>query len=189
MSLGFFSFAAAISAYEHLLAQDLDNDLRAQVIFSLMEIYAAGYRNFSMSGAIIARMENEVPGHDMIDLARWTEAAFSGEMLPWGEGLRGRTSGLAQSPSANTEEFELGPNFPNPFNPTTSITYTIPQAVHVTLEVYDVLGREVISLVDGFMEAGRHTVEVDGSMLASGVYFYKLGTPSFSTVRKMLVIK
>ncbi len=85
-------------------------------------------------------------------------------------------------------KFTLG-NYPNPFNPTTVIKYDMPKETHVRITVYDVLGRKVETLVDGIETAGIHEVTFDGSRLASGVYFYRLTTPTYSKVMKMLMLK
>ncbi len=86
-------------------------------------------------------------------------------------------------------EFALNQNYPNPFNPATSISYQLSSVSHVTLKVYDILGRETISLVDAVQPAGEHSVTFDASKLSSGVYFYRLTTPAFTQVRKMLLEK
>ena len=80
-------------------------------------------------------------------------------------------------------------NYPNPFNPTTVISYTVPMDGMVTLKVYDVLGREVETLVNQNRKAGRYEVTFDGSRLASGVYFYRLIVGSHTITKKMLMIK
>ena len=85
--------------------------------------------------------------------------------------------------------FSLFQNFPNPFNPTTSITYQLPSSNTVTLKVYDVLGREIETLVQRQQQAGIHLVTFDASKFSSGVYFYKLSAGDHSAVRKMEVIK
>jgi len=75
------------------------------------------------------------------------------------------------------DKFLLSPAYPNSFNPTTMIKYQLPKDSHVTLKVYDILGREVMTLVNGMETAGMHEVTFDGSKFASGVYFYRLTTP------------
>ncbi len=85
--------------------------------------------------------------------------------------------------------FSLGQAYPNPFNPTTTINYQLPKDAHVTIRVYDVLGRVVATLVDGEESAGYHEVSFDGSSFASGVYFYKMNAGNFSSVKKFLLLK
>lgn len=85
--------------------------------------------------------------------------------------------------------FLLGPNYPNPFNPETTISFSIPNSAHVVLKVFDVLGREVVSLVDGFEQAGAHSVRFDGSQLTSGVYFYRLVADQFTATKKLLLLR
>jgi hypothetical protein len=91
-------------------------------------------------------------------------------------------------------------NYPNPFNPTTRIEYAIPKTSHVSLKVFDLLGREVATLVDEVQDAGgaeRHgakgaqfkAVEFDASGLASGVYFYRLRVGDFIETKKLMVIR
>jgi hypothetical protein len=85
--------------------------------------------------------------------------------------------------------YELSQNYPNPFNPSTSIKFAIPQAGNVSLKVYNMLGQEVKTLVNGFREAGSHTVNFNADNLNSGLYFYKLESGNFSQVRKMTLLK
>lgn len=80
-------------------------------------------------------------------------------------------------------------NFPNPFNPTTTITYVLPNSTNVSLTVYDRLGREVEVLVDRSQDAGEHSVEFYASEYPSGIYFYRIKTSEKTEVRKMLLTK
>jgi len=84
---------------------------------------------------------------------------------------------------------ELRQNFPNPFNPSTTIRYELPLENRVKLEVFDILGRKVKTLVDGRIQAGYHTVQFDARDLASGVYIYRLVTDNAVRVQKMTLIK
>ncbi|MDX2130139.1 MAG: T9SS type A sorting domain-containing protein [Chloroherpetonaceae bacterium] len=86
-------------------------------------------------------------------------------------------------------KFELLQNTPNPFNPTTTIRYNIPSASRVELKIYDLLGREVATLENGVKEAGVYTIPFNGNNLASGIYFYKLVSGSFTETKKMMLIK
>jgi hypothetical protein len=86
-------------------------------------------------------------------------------------------------------EYRLSQNYPNPFNPSTSIRYSVPTGSEVTLKVYDALGREVATLVDGFVSAGSHQATLDASSLASGMYVYRMTAGSFSESRKLVVLK
>lgn len=85
--------------------------------------------------------------------------------------------------------FELLQNYPNPFNPSTQIDYELQRRSHVTIKVYDVLGRYVATLVNRTQSAGSHSVKFDASRLPSGIYFYRLSAGTFIAVRKMMVIK
>lgn len=86
-------------------------------------------------------------------------------------------------------KFELLQNYPNPFNPTTSISFTLAQAGNVKLSVYNLLGQEVQTLVNGFMETGLHSVNFEAKNLNSGIYLYKLEANGISSVRKMTLLK
>lgn len=87
------------------------------------------------------------------------------------------------------EEFSLGQNFPNPFNPSTSIQYDVKEAAQVTLKVYDMIGNEVASLVNEVKPAGSYTISFDASKLSSGVYLYKMTAGSFVQTRKLVLMK
>jgi hypothetical protein len=97
--------------------------------------------------------------------------------------------GVANNQNRIPKEFSLSQNYPNPFNPTTVIAYELPKASSVKLVVYDMLGREVKTLVNEFKQAGSYDVSFDASSLASGVYFYRINAGSFTDVKKMMLIK
>ena len=86
-------------------------------------------------------------------------------------------------------EFSLSQNYPNPFNPSTSIKYSVPSNEYVSLKIYDVLGKEVATLVNQEMNAGIYEVQFDASQFTSGVYIYRLITEELSISKKMILIK
>lgn len=85
--------------------------------------------------------------------------------------------------------YALGQNYPNPFNPTTVISYSLPVRTSVTLRVYDVLGKEIATLVDERQNAGIHSTTFDAGGLSSGVYFYRLTAGSFVETKKLMLMK
>ncbi len=93
------------------------------------------------------------------------------------------------SVSTKPTAFELQQNYPNPFNPSTSISFSIPQSSFVTLKVFDVIGKEIASLVNEDKSAGNYKVNFDASKFSTGVYFYRLSTSNSVITKKMTLIK
>jgi len=105
--------------------------------------------------------------------------------------LKSTTVGI-KTISETAENYELSQNYPNPFNPVTYINFSIPQKENVSLIVYDILGNEIARLINNnLMNAGSYKLDFDATYykLSSGVYIYKLITPSFTTVKRMMLIK
>jgi len=96
---------------------------------------------------------------------------------------------MGDAPVVTPEKFGLSQNYPNPFNPTTSINYNLPEGGFVSMKVYDVMGREVAKLVDGYRDAGIHHVGWDASGMASGIYFYVLNVGNKHLGGKMVLLK
>lgn len=92
-------------------------------------------------------------------------------------------------PVKTPRTFALMQNYPNPFNPSTVISYQLSAVSHVTIRVYDILGRSVATLVDGVQSPGLHSVVFDGARFASGVYFYRMQTGTYVVTRKMVLMK
>ena len=86
-------------------------------------------------------------------------------------------------------QFSLGQNYPNPFNPSTTIKFELPSDSKVKLEIYNTVGQKVATLVNGEMTAGYHQVEFNANRLASGIYFYRIQTNGFVSIKKLLLLK
>lgn len=97
-------------------------------------------------------------------------------------------TGIAQN-SLRPVEFSLGQNYPNPFNPATTLQFSVAKFGLVSLKVYDMLGREVTTLVHNTLDAGQYSVSFDASNLPSGVYFYRLTAEKFTDVKRMMLVK
>ncbi|MFA7360062.1 MAG: T9SS type A sorting domain-containing protein [Candidatus Kapaibacterium sp.] len=101
----------------------------------------------------------------------------------------GNPTGIVNVKSEIPTSYSLKQNYPNPFNPNTVIRFSLPSVSQISLKVYDVMGREVQSLVNEKLQAGTYETTFDGSGLNSGVYFYKLMTDGFTETRRMLLVK
>ncbi|MDH7606138.1 MAG: T9SS type A sorting domain-containing protein, partial [Melioribacter sp.] len=86
-------------------------------------------------------------------------------------------------------DFMLMQNYPNPFNPVTTIKFALPKESHVKLSVYNILGQEVATLVNGLMNAGYHRVNFDATGLNTGMYIYKIQAEGFVMMKKMMYVK
>jgi plastocyanin len=109
-------------------------------------------------------------------------------------GMKGQivvnTSSDVQTSNNNVpSSFDLSQNFPNPFNPSTKISFSLPQKSNFTLKIYNAIGQEIKTLVNGEADAGIHEIEFNGSNLASGIYFYRLSTPGFTDTKRLVLLK
>ena len=87
------------------------------------------------------------------------------------------------------DNFELNQNYPNPFNPSTTISFNLSKPGIVTLRIYNLMGEEIKTLVEGYREAGLYRINFNADDLASGMYLYRLNTNGFTETKKMLLIK
>jgi hypothetical protein len=99
------------------------------------------------------------------------------------------STGIGTSSSDIIQDFYLSQNYPNPFNPSTIISWHSPISGHQTLKVFDVLGNEIVTLVNEYKSAGSYEVNFSNSELASGIYFYRLTAGSFAETKKMILMK
>ena len=98
-------------------------------------------------------------------------------------------TGVEDKSGLNRNYFVLSQNYPNPFNPATVISFEIPSRNFVELKIYDLLGREITSLVNEEKDAGKYSIRFNGNDLASGIYFYKLTAGNYSQTKKLILMK
>jgi hypothetical protein len=118
---------------------------------------------------------------DVTEPVNWAGAELSSEEIT--------VSAIDENNLTVVTSFMLEQNYPNPFNPVTQISYALPVNSPVQLNVYDLLGHQVATLVDATQNAGTHSVNFDASQLSSGIYFYSLISGSSIITRKMTVLK
>jgi hypothetical protein len=105
------------------------------------------------------------------------------------DALPGYITGVAENRTDIPKDFSLNQNFPNPFNPTTTISFSLPKQSFVSLKVFDLLGREAATVVSEEFSAGNYTKQWNAANIPSGVYFYRLRAGSFTETKKLLLLK
>jgi hypothetical protein len=146
-----------------------------------------GFRNgeplsFRVWSADAAREYDVLPVYASSSAAYWSNAVIEVASL----GTDGLITGIDRR---NLIVFSLAPNYPNPFNPATTITFTVPRAGRVTLAVYAVLGAKVAVLADGVFPAGTHRITWNAAGFAAGVYLYRIAAEGFTETRRMTLVK
>ena len=139
------------------------------------------------AGARLLYSEYENVGHSV-----WDSAYTNPLLLPWvflQSKLQDPTDVKITGEISAPVGFTLFQNYPNPYNPTTTISYTLPRTASVSLTVYDMLGRKVTTLIDGVQQANTYSVEFHSDKLSSGVYFYGLQCGASKILRKMMIVK
>jgi hypothetical protein len=119
---------------------------------------------------------------------KYTSPAKSVQMIMIEAG-NNRVTGTENETAEMPHSFNLRQNYPNPFNPVTRIDYQLPANIFTTLKVYDVVGREIETLVNERQSAGKHSVQFNAPRLSSGVYFYRLQAGNYSALKKLLLLK
>ena len=117
-----------------------------------------------------------------------TRSEVMERILTWLAGPVG-VKGRGEDPEHFPRALALSQNFPNPFNPVTTIHFALPQAGQVRLVVYNYLGQQVAELANGFHQPGFYAATFDGRNLASGIYFYRITTGQFTDLKKMVLVK
>ena len=147
---------------------------------------------------MLLALGKDIPANEIIDETTWQIdiAPTVGELMEFQTPLSPGTSLLEKTTEITTDEngkfvsgFELGQNFPNPFNPSTEITFSIPQKTFVNLKVHNLLGEQITTLVNEEKESGTISINFNASGLPSGIYFYTLTAGNFIKTQKMILNK
>jgi hypothetical protein len=179
-------FSTAIEEYRQLLQSATVDEDRQMCLFALFSINALGLHNRNEAQSYLTQLQNQFPKDVRAGIAAIRFRGMVDES---------RGNGMQKSLAGNNEqvqlplEFGLSQNYPNPFNPVTIVKYAQPVETHTHLKMYDILGREVASLVDEDRPAGYHQVSFDGGRFSSGVYFYRMEAGGFASVKKLLLLK
>ena len=145
-------------------------------------------------GRITTTYNVAVMGVDMESLKRTSDSPPGSPVTRFLKGALDFVDGFLVSVQPSTvnglpTEYSLAQNYPNPFNPTTKISFSIPKQGLVTLKIYDVLGKEVMTLVNEQKNIGNYEVTFDGATLSSGAYFYRIESGNFMNIKRMILIK
>ncbi|MDP4117445.1 MAG: carboxypeptidase regulatory-like domain-containing protein [Bacteroidota bacterium] len=158
----------------------------------------AGYAVSNASGNYV--MDGLIPGQYTVNTDKFGYTASSSKsvVLDYQSNLNGTVS-LTLNPESPTDvetsasnevtSYGLSQNYPNPFNPSTQIRYQIPTATNVVVKVFNVLGAEVATLVNGFQSAGSHSITFNASHLSSGIYLYTIKAGNFTATKKLVLMK
>lgn len=149
-------------------------------------VFSSGFGEQTNSSSIITTMA----GQPIVGISKNDMTKFSGGFLS-GYFFSGEPTSLDNA--FNTQlptEYKLYQNYPNPFNPTTKIKFSVPENQgRVTLKVFDILGNELVVLVNEEKQAGLYEVNFDGSRFASGIYIYRFQSDNYNQIKKMILLK
>jgi hypothetical protein len=152
-------------------------------------IWPVGVLLLTNNGTSWTAVNAGLPLNDVYALAVCGTNLFAGTPGVWRRPLSELITSVDPVASEMPQEFSLNQNYPNPFNPSTTIQYALPHRSHMTLTVFNTLGQQVATLVNGEVEAGYHEVKIDAAGLSSGVYFYRMQAGDFVQSKKFVLLK
>ena len=179
-------FDSAVSTNESILTRSPDTGSEYIALFNLFTVYRNELKDDSRAGEFLSILKAKYPDHELTLFAQ----SEMGEDVDWSLAKKAVPENISQAESiSNPKEYNLGANYPNPFNPETQIDFSLPEDGLTKLIIYDLLGREVSRLVDDDLKAGYHNVTWNASNVASGLYFYRLTSGDFVSTKKMVLLK
>ncbi len=184
-------FDRAISTTDQVLSNSPSAAREYETLFNLFNICFTGLSDTVKAAEVLGVLKDRYPDYELTLIAQ----EDMGEEVDWSlaKDLIDENIPLNKTMQLPTD-YALEPNYPNPFNPTTTIRFALPEAGEVSLVVYDLMGREVVRLVDGHLEAGWRKVVWDGMTangreVPTGIYIARLVTPDFTKAIKMVLLK
>ena len=183
-------FDSAVSTNESILTRSPDTGSEYIALFNLFTVYRNELKDDSRAGEFLSILKEKYPDYELTFFAQFE----MGEDVDWSFAKKTVPENISQAESISIpKEYNLGENYPNPFNPVTQIDFSLPEEGYTRLIIYDLRGREAARLMDKELNAGYHSVKWDASRFASGIYFYRLtsGPPAggFIQTKKMLLLK
>lgn len=181
----------AIQTGEELLKQQPETEHEYTTLFNLFNIYQKDLRDEDNAKKYLELLKEKYKDYELTLFAQFD----MGEKVDGKLGKRFSSQPRVHIQTESLpENYSLGDNYPNPFNPRTWIPFAIPEEAHVKLTIYDILGREVVSLVDEDVSAGFNRVSWNGrdcygNQVANGMYIYRLETKKYAKSCKLLLIK
>jgi len=178
---------------------DYDKNLRALVFNSDQVLFAGIYALGDSIGGSVLRSTDNGNTWTPINAGMTTQGIWALAINSSGYIFAGTIDGVFRSLQTTTslqhvsgeapKDFILAPNYPNPFNPYTKITFIIPKPEYVTIEVHNIIGQKIKSFLNRQMSAGNHEVEFNGQNLSAGIYFYKIEAGDIQDVKKMVLLR
>lgn len=177
-------YAATLAALDTNIQQYPSTPSELLALFGKVSLAVNVLEDHALAHNTLQAMQLRYPTHSLTFLAS-VLVNEAGSMRAVANPISSLSSTSPEKPMV----YALEQNYPNPFNPSTTIKYQLPQAGQVLIKLYDVLGREVKTLLNEEKEVGYHQLTIDASPLASGVYFYRLQSGGFTNTKKLLFIK
>lgn len=178
-------YAQAVNNFEALLKDFPENEaVIKSALFNLVCLNHNQLNNVSQGNIYLDVLKTKYPNDELTLQAMLTIGEFDRNYYPKPK--------LKKEEDVKNEllsSYELLGNYPNPFNPTTTISYIIPEAGRVQIKIFDVLGKEIAVLYDGDKLAGKHTIVWDANSVANGIYFYSIVFNNQRLFKKMLLLK
>lgn len=181
-------FTTALSLADNILSRNIDNDTW---LFCQSRKIVASVAQGDLEGArsMFTSIRQRAIGIDTSTTRAIGEYLALAQIGAPGGTLSDPSKPLVDHTLLKPSAYALSQNYPNPFNPVTRIEYSLPEEVHVSIKIYDVLGQEVKTLVEGVQDAGYKSVTFDASSFPSGLYFYRLQAGRFNDIKKMMLLK